>query len=104
VKGRTGVWLRGEVGVGEATTGGRRDRKIAAIGIRVSRGVTMHGFAINCDPDLSWFDRIVPCGIDDADVTSLTVETGHPVSVSDIVPLAERHLREALDGNEPGTS
>lgn len=97
VKGRTGVWLPADGGGADGDGArSRRDRKIAAIGIRVSRGVTMHGFAINCDPDLSWFDRIVPCGIDDADVTSLTLETGRPVSVSDVVPLAERHLRGVL--------
>jgi lipoyl(octanoyl) transferase len=60
VDGRSGVW----------TTDGAR--KVAAIGIRVSRGVTMHGFALNADPDLSAYDRIVPCGIADATVTSLT--------------------------------
>ena len=64
VEGRSGVW----------TPDG--ERKIAAIGIRVSRGVTMHGFAINCDPDLTAYDRIVACGIRDASVTSLSVESG----------------------------
>ena len=58
----------------------RRERKVAAIGVRVSRGVTMHGFALNCEPDLTAFDRIVPCGIEDADVTSLSVETGRRVT------------------------
>ena len=57
------------------------DRKVAAIGIRVARGVTMHGFALNCDCDLGWFDRIVPCGIPDAAATSLTAELGRPVTV-----------------------
>ena len=64
VHGRSGVWLRAE--------GARRERKVAAIGIRVSRGVAMHGFALNCDVDLGWFDTFVPCGIDDAGVTSLS--------------------------------
>lgn len=69
------------------------DRKVAAIGIRVSSGVTMHGFALNCDADLSWFDRIVPCGISDATVTSLTAELGHRVTVADAIPYAEKHLK-----------
>jgi lipoyl(octanoyl) transferase len=84
VDGRSGVWLAGD--------GERPDRKLAAIGIRVAAGVTMHGFALNCDPDLSWFDRIVPCGIADAAVTSLTREIGRPVSVSDVLPVVENHL------------
>ena len=53
----------------------RPERKIAAIGIRVAQGVTLHGFALNCDPDLTWFDRIVPCGIADAGVTSLSASS-----------------------------
>ena len=60
--GRSGVWLRADDRGPE--------RKIAALGIRVSRGITMHGFAINCDVDLGWYDRFVPCGIADAGVTS----------------------------------
>ncbi|MGH8971108.1 MAG: lipoyl(octanoyl) transferase LipB, partial [Actinomycetes bacterium] len=60
VDGRSGVWVPGRDGA--------QDRKVGAIGIRVSRGVTMHGFALNCDCDLTWFDRIVPCGISDASV------------------------------------
>jgi len=85
VEGRSGVWLPAD-----AT---RRERKVAAIGVRVARGVTMHGFALNCDPDLTWFDRIVPCGIDDADVTSLSAELGRDVTVAQVLPLVERHLR-----------
>jgi lipoyl(octanoyl) transferase len=88
VEGRSGVWVR--------DAAGGPDRKVGQIGIRVSRGVTMHGFALNCDCDLSWFDRIVPCGIRDAGVTSLTAETGIPVSVSDVTPLLERHLAASL--------
>jgi lipoyl(octanoyl) transferase len=88
VTGRSGVWVRG--------TDGRPDRKVAAIGIRVSRGVTMHGFALNCDCDLSWFDRIVPCGIRDASVTSLSAELGRQVSVDDVLPIVERHLPTLL--------
>ena len=88
VPGRSGVWLRGEAG--------RRERKIAAIGIRVSRGVAMHGFALNCDVDLGWYDTFVPCGIDDAAVTSLTAELGRPVGVAEVVPVVRRHLEELL--------
>jgi lipoyl(octanoyl) transferase len=69
---------------------------VGAIGARVARGVTMHGLALNCDCDLSWFDRIVPCGIRDAGVTSLTELTGIRVSVADVTPLLERHLAAAL--------
>jgi lipoyl(octanoyl) transferase len=73
------------------------DRKIAAIGIRVSRGVTMHGLELNCDCDLAWFGRIVPCGISDAGVTSLTAELGRRVTVAETLPLVERHIAEVLE-------
>ncbi len=86
VPGRSGVWLQ----AGE----GRPERKIAAIGIRVSRGVTMHGFALNCDVDLSWYERFVPCGIADAGVTSLSEELGRDVPVAEVLPLVERHLAD----------
>ena len=76
--------------------GGDHSGKVAAIGARVSRGVTMHGFALNCDCDLSWFDRIVPCGIRDAGVTSLSAETGLQVTVAAALPAAERALASAL--------
>lgn len=68
------------------------DRKVAAIGVRVSQGVTMHGFAVNCDNDLSWFDRIVPCGITDASVTSLSRELGRDVTVAQVLPLVEERV------------
>ncbi len=84
VEGRSGVWVP-EDDRGPA-------RKVAAIGIRVARGVTLHGFSINCDCDLSWYDRIVPCGIRDAGTTSLTAELGRPVTVADVLPVIERHL------------
>jgi lipoyl(octanoyl) transferase len=84
VEGRSGAWVRGD--------GSRPDRKIAAIGIRVARGVTLHGFAINCDCDLANFDRFVPCGIRDAGVTSLSAELGRPVPVASVLPVVERHL------------
>jgi lipoyl(octanoyl) transferase len=93
VPGRSGVWLRAD----EPGTGTRPERKIAAIGIRVSRGVTMHGFALNCDVDLGWYDRFVPCGIADAGVTTLSAELGRDVTVAEVVPLVERHLSAYLD-------
>jgi lipoyl(octanoyl) transferase len=88
VDGRSGVWLPAE--------GSRPERKIAAIGIRVVRGVTLHGFALNCNPDLAAFDRIVPCGIADAGVTSLTQELGRNVSVEEVLPIVERRLPALL--------
>lgn len=96
VAGRTGVWVLGQDGA--------RDRKVAAIGCRVARGVTMHGFAINCDCDLAAYDRIVPCGIDDADVTSLTRELGCSVRVADVLPLVRRHLAEVLAPLSPAAA
>ncbi len=88
VPGRSGVWLA------EDERG--PERKVAAIGIRVSRGVAMHGFALNCDVDLSWYDRFVPCGIADAGVTSLSAELGRDVTVAEVVPLVQRHLDRLL--------
>ena len=89
VDGRSGAWLTGD-------GRGKPDRKIAAIGIRVARGVTMHGFALNCDCDLSWYDRIVPCGISDASVTSLSAEAGRPITVADVLPVVEHELARVL--------
>jgi lipoyl(octanoyl) transferase len=74
----------------------REDRKLAAIGIRVAKGVTMHGFALNCNPDNTWFDRIVPCGIRDAGVTSLSAELGREVTVAEVLPVVEKHLTQVL--------
>jgi len=88
VPGRSGVWLRADDRGPE--------RKIGALGIRVSRGVTMHGFALNCDVDLGWYDRFVPCGISDAGVTSLTRELGRRVTVTDVAAAVEPRLRELL--------
>jgi lipoyl(octanoyl) transferase len=86
VDGRSGVWVCDSKG----------DRKIAAIGIRVASGVTMHGFALNICPDLAHFGRIVPCGIDDAAVTSIEKELGRAVNVAEITPIVEKYLLEAL--------
>jgi lipoyl(octanoyl) transferase len=88
VEGRSGVW------VPEDERG--PERKVAAIGVRVSRGVTMHGFALNCDCDLSWFGLIVPCGIADAGVTSLSAELGRDVSVLEAAGLVESRLAAVL--------
>jgi lipoyl(octanoyl) transferase len=79
----------------------REDRKIAAIGIRVAKGVTMHGFSLNCDPDNTSFDRIVPCGIRDAGVTSLSNELGRDVTVAEVLPVVEKHLTAVLTSTEP---
>jgi lipoyl(octanoyl) transferase len=89
VEGRRGAWLPGD-------GRGRPDRKVAAIGVRVARGVTMHGFALNCDCDLTWYGRIVPCGISDAAVTSLSAEAGQQVAVADVMPVVERQLAAAF--------
>jgi lipoyl(octanoyl) transferase len=86
VHGRSGVWLPADDRGPE--------RKLAALGVRVARKVTMHGFALNCDIDLSWFDSIVPCGIADAGVTSLSVELGRRVDVREAADACEPHLRE----------
>ncbi len=84
---RTGVWIRDAKG----------DRKLAAIGIRVAKGVTMHGFALNVNPDLSWFKKIVPCGIPDAEVTSLSVELGRNIAIVEILESLTRNITSALD-------
>ncbi len=89
VAGRSGVWLSRDH---------RPERKIAAIGVRIAKGVTTHGFALNCNPDLGAYDRIVPCGIRDAGVTSLTSELGRTVSVDEALPVVRRRLEQALNG------
>ena len=93
VPGRSGVWLRADE---RGLPHQRTERKIAALGIRVSRGVTMHGFALNCDVDMGWYDRFVPCGIADAGVTSLSRELGRDVTVTDVLPSVERQLTRYL--------
>ncbi len=86
VDGRSGVWIDDE----------RGQRKIAAIGIRVASGTSMHGFALNVNPDLSSFDAIVPCGISDAAVTSLALELGRDITLEEVTPVVEKYLYEAL--------
>jgi lipoyl(octanoyl) transferase len=84
---RSGVWLRDAKG----------DRKIAAIGLRVAKGVTMHGFALNVNPDLSAYSKIVPCGIADAKVTSLTAELGRSITIEEVVPVLKKHILPMLE-------
>ncbi|WP_297084363.1 lipoyl(octanoyl) transferase LipB [uncultured Demequina sp.] len=88
VEGRSGVWLPAQ--------GLTPERKVCAIGVRVARGVTMHGFALNCEPDLAAFERIVPCGIADAGVTSLSRELGRRVTIAEVLPAALGFLENAL--------
>jgi lipoyl(octanoyl) transferase len=88
VEGRSGVWFPAD--------SGRPERKVAAIGVRVARGVTMHGFALNCDPDLSFFTNMIPCGIADAGVTSLSAELGRDVPVAEVLDATEAAIREVL--------
>ncbi|CAN2204583.1 LipB Lipoate-protein ligase B [Candidatus Nanopelagicaceae bacterium] len=86
VDGRSGVWIRDA----------RGDRKIAAIGIRVAQGVSMHGFALNVNPELGAFNRIIPCGIDDAEVTSMAQELSRVISIDEVAPVVEKFLTETL--------
>ena len=86
VEGRSGVWVADSQGA----------RKIAAIGIRVASGVSMHGFALNIEPDLSAYNSIIPCGIDDASVTSLSKELGRSISTDEVLPIVEKHMYQSL--------
>jgi lipoyl(octanoyl) transferase len=83
---RSGVWVRDDKG----------DRKIAAIGLRVAKGVTMHGFALNVNPDLSAFEKIIPCGITGAKVTSLTAELGSEITINEVLPVIKKHIQPML--------
>lgn len=87
IKGRSGVWV----------VDGTIDRKVAAIGVRVAQGVAMHGFSLNCNNDLAWFDRIVPCGISDASVTTLSKELGRDVTIAQVLPIVTRQLHQIFD-------
>ena len=88
VEGRSGVWVRAD--------GRGPDRKVAAIGVRVAKGVTMHGFALNCDPDMSAFGNMIPCGIVDAGATSLSAELGRDVTVAEVIDAVETAMRAVL--------
>ena len=83
---RSGVWLRDN----------GNDRKISAIGIRVAKGVTIHGFSLNVNPDLSFFDRINPCGFTDSGVTSMAKELGRDITISEVLPVEERYVAEGI--------
>jgi len=84
---RSGVWVRDEMG----------DRKIAAIGLRVAKGVSTHGFALNVNPDLSAYLKIIPCGIPDAKVTSLSAELGVQVTIEQVMPVLEKYICPVLE-------
>jgi lipoyl(octanoyl) transferase len=84
---RSGVWVRDD----------QSDRKIAAIGLRVAKGVTMHGFALNVNPDLSAFEKIIPCGISGAKVTSLSAELGSEITINEVLPVVKKHIQPMLD-------
>ena len=84
---RSGVWVRDD----------KSDRKIAAIGLRVAKGVTMHGFALNVNPDLSAYEKIIPCGISGAEVTSLSAELGSEITINEVLPVIKKHIQPMLD-------
>ncbi|MGV8912312.1 MAG: lipoyl(octanoyl) transferase LipB [Rhodoglobus sp.] len=88
IEGRSGVWITSQ--------SSNYSEKIAAIGVRVSRGVTMHGFALNCNNSLSPYEKIVACGIRDAGVTSISRIAGREVTPTAMVALVQRHLEKAL--------
>ena len=86
IAGKTGVWIKDE----------RSERKIAAIGVRVAKGITMHGFALNVCPDLTYFDRIVPCGMPEAITTSMQQELGRPIAITEVTPVLEKYMLNSL--------
>ena len=83
--GFTGVWI---------DAGNERARKICAMGVRASRWVTMHGFAFNVNADLDYFGNIIPCGIEDKDVTSIEKELGHKVDIEEVKGKLKKHLAD----------
>lgn len=87
IKGRSGVWVADAKG----------ERKLAAIGVRVAQGVTMHGFALNCSNELTDFGKIVPCGISDAGVSTLSLELGKPVTPTDVLVSTTANLHRVFD-------
>lgn len=95
VEGRSGVWLPAGVVDGEL----KPARKIAAIGIRVTRGVTMHGVSLNCDNTMEYYDHIVPCGLADAGVTTMSAELGRDVTVNEVQAELEKNIVDALNGD-----
>lgn len=86
IAGKTGVWIKDQ----------RSERKIAAIGVRVAKGVTMHGFALNVSPDLKYFDRIIPCGMPEAETTSMERELGREITISEVLPTLQNEMTLAL--------
>ena len=86
IAGKTGVWIKDEIS----------ERKIAAIGVRVAKGVTMHGFALNVSPDLSKFNSIIPCGMPEAQTTSMAKELNRTITIAEVAPSLEKHMVEAL--------
>ncbi|MDK3255886.1 lipoyl(octanoyl) transferase LipB [Blastococcus capsensis] len=96
VEGRSGVWVAADA----PGSGSRPERKVAAIGVRVARGVTMHGFALNCDPDMTAFSNMIPCGIPDAGVTSLSAELGGPITTAEAVGPVAAAMRAVLTVGE----
>jgi lipoyl(octanoyl) transferase len=96
VRGRSGVWLAADPSTGSGHAPARPERKIAAIGVRVAGGTTMHGLAINVDPDLAGFGRIVPCGLRDVGVTSMAAELGEAPTLPEVAHLLRPHLERML--------
>lgn len=86
IAGKTGVWIKDEKG----------ERKISAIGVRVAKGVTMHGFALNVCPDLTKFNAIIPCGMPEAETTSMQRELNRTISIAEVTPVLEKHMVKAL--------
>ncbi len=97
IDGRSGVWVPGTVAAADPAAP-TRDRKVAALGIRITRGVTMHGLSLNCDNTLEHYDHIIACGIDDADVTTMSLELGRDVSVDEMTGPLLTQLEDALAG------